>query len=86
MRPTVAVYEGMDVVQAPKDISGKNNSVSAVPVSVHHVDEVVHQRGDAIMIRGMMVTDRHRARAILPGISMKASYGLEVERLNDVLR
>jgi hypothetical protein len=57
-----------------------------LPVSVHHIHKVIHERLDTVVVWGRMFAYVDLARAVLAGIRMQASNCMKVQCLDDVGR
>ncbi len=67
--PAIAVDEWMDVVDLPKDPRSQGDRINQLPVTVHLIDEIVHERLNAKMRRRVIIIPYlHRARPILSGM------------------
>ena len=76
----------MDVVEPPEHECGQDNRILLGPRPIHLIDEIVHERGNAIMRRRIVGTNCHRTRSIFPRVRMQARDCVEIQRLHDVLR
>jgi hypothetical protein len=86
LSPSIAVYKRMNVVDAPQNIRGEHNRIGPFPFSVYAVYKIVHQGRNAIICWRLILTHVYGARAIFARVHMQATNGVEIKRLNDVLR
>ena len=84
-RAPIPIDERVDVVEAPKNVCSKHDRIVFIPVAINPIDEILHQRWDAIMLWWDMRADANSARAILARVDVKTSNRLKIESLNHML-
>lgn len=84
---SVPIYKWVDVVKPPQYESCQQNRVCLIPTAVHLVDKVVHQRGDAVVLRWeILVPNVHLAWPVFTSVRMKAGDSVKVESFDYLLR
>jgi hypothetical protein len=68
----VPVNERLNIVEPPQNLGCKQDGIHIVPMPVHPVNKVVHQRGDTIVLRRAMLADDDGAGPIFPSIDVQA--------------
>ena len=75
---------GVNVIQSPQNKGSQRYRLGGFPGPIHNIYKVVHERLYAEMCGRLVVSYGHGTGTKFTRICVQASYGLEVERLDDV--
>src|SRR4051812_25554130 len=77
----------MNIVESPQYKRGQQNGIGLIPATVHLIDKIIHQGGNAIVFGwGVLVSDLYRTWSVFTGIGVQTRNGVEIERPYYLLR
>jgi hypothetical protein len=77
----------VNIIDPPKYVRRKDNWIGLIPVAVHRINKIIHERWNAIVLWWpILVGNLHRTWAIFPCVRMQTCDGMKIQGLEHMLR